>query len=494
MDAHLLPSIRPQAQTLARWRRLCLDRGIFRDNYGARVKSAEAARIGIIATLLTLGLANHASADEPGRILAQVTSAIRFRHPGLLNTLAELREIRDRIAAGEEPWKSNFLKLQASPFARRDYIPHPVAVVTKGFTEANEIRDAVAAYTQALLWVLTDEEWHAEKAAGIIDAWSHTLTSYVGLNWYLDPAWTAAPLAEAAEILRATYPQWQGGPRLTKSFNDVFLPILHNRMAFGNREFAVCNALVAIGVFNEDPAALYEGMDHWLSYVPSYFYIEEDGPEAKKADYWSTSPSDEFLMRLDAGRLPAGWTSWIELALGVKNQGDDRTPLTTWTTDELWKHPGTYLPGYTPETGGRDFGHTENAFVSVVNVAEIAWNQGIDLYSIVAHRLAVFMETMAAIRLGGPISKAAYGGALDLGNGLTPTYEVAYNHLHNVMGMNLPKTRALIETVIRQMGPVRFDRPFPPQFPSSLGTPRIWEQAGWTANWETLTHGELDRR
>lgn len=125
MDAHLLPSIRPQAQTLARWRRLCLDRGIFRDNYGARVKSAEAARIGIIATLLTLGLANHASADEPGRILAQVTSAIRFRHPGLLNTLAELREIRDRIAAGEEPWKSNFLKLQASPFARRDYIPHP---------------------------------------------------------------------------------------------------------------------------------------------------------------------------------------------------------------------------------------------------------------------------------------------------------------------------------------------------------------------------------
>jgi hypothetical protein len=192
--------------------------------------------------------------------------------------------------------------------------------------------------------------------------------------------------------------------------------------------------------------------------------------------------------------LPAGVTSWIELASQIKNQGDDRTPLTTWTTDELWKHPGTYLPGYTPETGGRDLGHTENAFVSAVNVAEIAWNQGIDIYSIAAPRLAVFMETMAAIRLGGPISQAAYGGVLDLGNGLTPTYEVAYNHLHNVMGLNLPKTRELIETVIRQMGPVRFVRPFPPQFPSSLGTPRIWEQAGWTANWETLTHGELDRR
>jgi hypothetical protein len=458
------------------------------------VKSTKAARIGIIAVLFAVFLANHASADASAGILAQVTPAIKFRHPGTMNSLAELREIRQRIAAGEEPWKSSFLKLQASPYARRDYRARPVAVVTKGNSETFGIRDGVAAYTQALLWVLTDEEWHAEKAAELIDAWSHTLTSYVGLNWYLDPAWAAAPLVEAAEILHATYPQWQGAPSLAKLFNDVFLPILHNRTAFGNREFAVCNALVAIGVFNDDPASFYEGIEHWLSYVPSYFYIAEDGTEAKKADYWSTSPADEFLTRLDAGRLPAGWTSWIELAKEVKNQGDDRTPLTTWTTDVLWKHPGTYLPGYTPETGGRDLGHTENAFVSAVNVAEIAWNQGIDIYSIAAPRLAVFMETMAAIRLGGPISHAAYGGVLDLGNGLTPTYEVAYNHLHNVMGLNLPKTRELIETVIRQMGPARFDRPFPPQFPSSLGTQRIWEQAGWTANWETLTHGELDRR
>lgn len=461
----------------------------------ARTRLALMAQLlGIVAALLSAALADPASADESERILAQITPAIQFRHPGTLSTLADLRKIRTKIAAGDEPWKSNFLKLEASPFARREYIPHPVAVVTKGVTENNEIRDAVAAYTQALLWVLTGDEWHAEKSAQLIDAWSHTLTSYLGLNWYLDPAWTAAPLVEAAEILRATYPSWQGAPRLAKSFNDVFLPILHNRMAFGNREFAVCNALVAIGVFNDDPAAFYEGIEHWLSYVPSFFYIEEDGPEAKKLGYWLTSPSDEFLRRLDAGRLPAGWTSWIELAQQIKSQGDDKTVLTKWTTEMQWNHPGTYLPGYTPETGGRDLGHTENAFLSAANVAEIAWNQGIDLYSVGAHRLAVFMETTARIRLGEPISPLAYGGVLDLGNGVAPTYEVAYNHLHNVMGISLPKTRELIVSVIRQMGPVRYERPFPPQFPSSLAATRIWEQAGWTANWETLTHGELDRR
>jgi hypothetical protein len=263
-------------------------------------------------------------------------------------------------------------------------------------------------------------------------------------------------------------------------------------MAFGNREFAVCNALVAIGVFNEDPAAFYEGIDHWVSYVPSYFYVEEDGRVAKKPDYWLTSPSDGELLEMDAGRLEARGTSWIELARRVRDLGDDKNVLTKWTVEEQWRYPGTFLPGYTPETGGRDLGHTENAFLSAVNAAEIARHQGIDLYSIGAHRLTVFMETTAGIRLGDPVSRAAYGGVLDLGNGLSPTYEVAYNYFHNVMGIRLPKTNRLINTAIRRMGPVYFRRPFPSEFPSSLAAPVIWAQAGWTANWETLTHADLD--
>ena len=449
------------------------------------------ARAGVAGAILYAALANSVCADESDKILAQITPTFVFRHPGTLNTLPELRKIQAKIRAGDEPWKSAFEKMQASPFARRDYTAHPVAVVSSGPTEANAIRDAVGAYTQALLWVLTGDEWHAQKAGDLIDAWSNKLTSFEGLAWYLDPAWIADPLVEAAEILHATYPKWGGAERLGRLFNDVFLPNLHGRMAFGNREFAVSNAMAAIGVFNEDRAAFYEGIHNWLRYIPSYFYVASDGPEPKQADYWLSSPSDEFLMQLDAGKSRAGWGSWIELSKGRK--GDDKTALTKDTVDELWKHPGAYLPGYTPEMGGRDLGHTENAFLSAVNVAEIAWNQGLDIYSIGAPRLSVFMETMASIRLGEPISPAAYGGNLPLGNGLAPTYEIAYNHLHNKMGIALPKTRQLIETAIRQMGPERFEPPFPPQFPASLHANRIWEQAGWTANWETLTHGELDR-
>jgi hypothetical protein len=450
----------------------------------------------LIFTLLFVCIVGPAAADTDGEILQLITPQFEFRHPGGLNSLAELQRIRNNIVAGKEPWKSNLVKLQASWLARSNYVPHPLVDVNFATPrEADlEYTDAEAAYAQALLWVFTNDPTHAQKAAEIIDAWSATVKTHTGMSWYLQSAWTPSIEAEAAEILRATYPQWQGATRFGKVLNDVYLPNLHNRMAFGNREFAVCNALVAIGVYNNDPAAFYEGISHWLSYVPSYFYVQGDGPQPKKPTYWLTSPSDEFLKTLDAQRLPPDWTSWIDLAKNVKNQGDDRTMLTKLAVDEQWKHPGAYIAGYTPETGGRDLGHTEGAFQQATYVAEIAWHQGLDLYSVIAPRLAVFMETMAAIRLGEPISPAAYGGTLDPGNGITPTYEIAYNHLHNVMGIELPKTRQLIETVIRQMGPTLFDRPFPPQFPASIRANRIWNQAIVTTNWETLTHADLDQK
>lgn len=72
--------------------------------------------------------------------------------------------------------------------------------------------------------------------------------------------------------------------------------------------------------------------------------------------------------------MPSDWTSWIDLAHGVKNQDDD-TSGQKWPLEKQWKYPGAYIPGYTPETGGRDLAHTEAAFIQAVNVAEIAWHQ-----------------------------------------------------------------------------------------------------------------------
>jgi hypothetical protein len=78
--------------------------------------------------------------------------------------------------------------------------------------------------------------------------------------------------------------------------------------------------------------------------------------------------------------------------------------------------------------------------------------------------------------------------------GMAATFEIAYNHCHNRMGIDLPKTRMLIQQAIR---------------PCLTKTPVI--SSGWTyldpepgirtnqinypatlwSAWETLTHAEL---
>jgi len=437
-----------------------------------------------------------ATEDTPAPV---IDSTFQFKHPGTLSSLGELTEVKERIAAGREPWKSSFDKLKGSLFARLTWTAKPVADPYSGINGAGdagalqEIRDSAAAQTQALLWVLTGDKRYAENSGKIMDAWSAVLKDHTGKNWYLNTAWSGCNWAEAGDLLHATYPDWQGAPQLQKMLNDVFLPVLHNRMAFGNREFAVCHAMAAIGVFNDDPAAFAEAIDHVATYTPEYFYITDDGPTPRTTDYWITSPTGDQLKSMEAGRLPKDWTSWIDQAKDVKNLGDDRTGLTRGSTDGLWKHPGAYLNGYCPETGGRDVAHAEAAFGSAIATMEIAWHQGIDLYKPNAKRLAAFMETTTAIRLGEPISKAAYGGVLNPGNGLGCTYETAYNHLHNILGLDLPTTHQYILAVSRNMkADSYYQAPFPPIFPPNLFGSRIWGQCGWSGGWETLTHGDLN--
>jgi hypothetical protein len=379
--------------------------------------------------------------------------APKFKHPGLLTNLSELATVRKHILAGDEPWHSEFVALQNSKYANANYTPHPFEIVSSGILGHNskgyieEWDDAVAAYSQTLLWIFTDDEVYARNAAKILDAWSSTLKVHEAESWYLDAAWAGAIFPLSAELLRATYPKWtpQEIEQFKHMLDTAFLPELHGRMAYGNREFAVINALMAIGVFNDDPAAFCEGLMHWESYVPDYIYLSTDGPQPASADFWKT-PDDSTLTAMDA-RLPPGSADWISAP--VHNFGDDHTMLEKGTVQQNWVEPGDkFVDGLSSETG-RDLGHAEMAFVGIVNAAEIAWHQGIDLYKPNAKRLAAFMELHAALRTGAQLPDGLYGGRPLNFSGLLPVYEIAYGRLVHDERMNLPHTKALLENVLR---------------------------------------------
>ncbi|MFA7344839.1 MAG: alginate lyase family protein [Terrimicrobiaceae bacterium] len=484
-------------------------------------------------------------ADTDGKDV-KILTPFKFTHPGLLNDLRELEFIKKKIAAGEQPWAGEFEKLKKHRFASLDYVAKmkPVPeVISCDFSGANnkgsleEQRDGNAAVTQALLWYFTGDEAYAKNAAQILDTYAATVTSHEGKNWYLEAAWVGSVFPVAADLLRSTYPAWQGAPRVAKWFNDVLLPPLHSRAAYGNRESAGLNALAAIGVFNEDTAALYTALQRWMNFVPAYHYLaEEDGPIPHLPDYWTpdVAPSEEFLLKLNAGTQPKDWTPWIQIAAEKWNInmrrgkfGDDITAMRKATLEErnpaaAWRGaPATYLSGYTAETA-RDLAHVDAGFNSEINTAEIAWHQGIDVYTPMQKRLTLFMETHLGLRLGikppPPLTlepsweamrKLRAGEKLEnaveirlIPYGISATWEIAYNHYANRQGIPLPNTRRVIDC-IRLTGPNGYKVPkgtepnadglweFPAPIPPLFATV-ISESAGWTALWEAFTHGELD--
>jgi hypothetical protein len=101
------------------------------------------------------------------------------------------------------------------------------------------------------------------------------------------------------------------------------------------------------------------------------------------------------------------------------------------------------------------------------------------------------MELQSFLRIGDPIPKVFYSTQA---TGMGGTYEIAYNHYHNRMGMELPKTEALIEQVLRPCFKKElvvspgfcFVRPDP-----GLRAEKITYPADLDIAWEALTHAEL---
>ncbi|MCE0497547.1 MAG: hypothetical protein LV481_06345 [Methylacidiphilales bacterium] len=400
----------------------------------------------------------------------------------------------------------------------------PPAVISSGISGRGavgafeEMDAANAAYAQALMFFFTGDKTFARNGEKILETYAATVTSHEGQAWYLLVSWTGAIFPMAADLLHATDPDWKNDRVIAKWFNDVFLPPLHNRIAFGNRELAVINAMGAIGVYNEDPAAFYEALNHWVNCVPAYYYLTDDGPAPKVPDYWTpeVTPSDEFLTTLDAPTFPKDWTSWIAQSrenFSVDKRrgklGDDITYMTKSVNAKdpgiVWTGaPGTYVNGYCAENS-RDLGHVEVAFDSAMNLAEIAWNQGIDVYTPAAKRLTTFMEVFASLRLGEPPPASVTTPLHPMAMG--DIYEIPYNHYHNLMGIDLPNTQKILETVFIPAAGARIDPVAPGDAGHDPANPRLYKFpapypslfafhiAGddvWLAAFQPLTHRDLN--
>jgi hypothetical protein len=117
----------------------------------------------------------------------------------------------------------------------------------------DEQRDCVAAYTQALLWFITQDKTYASNAIKIMNAWSSTLTGgHKNSNGPVQAAWCGEQFPRAAEIIRYTSDAWSADDieKFKTMLKEQYVPSLVNGSGEnGNKELSMSEALINIGVF-----------------------------------------------------------------------------------------------------------------------------------------------------------------------------------------------------------------------------------------------------
>jgi hypothetical protein len=369
----------------------------------------------VLAVLLALPscVVSPETAPEDSAPQASPVEAKVFVHPGVLVDEAQLAFVKGKIAAKAEPWLGAFDAAAASSLGSLSYKPGAIATVECGPYSNPDIGcsaekdDADAAYTHALLWAYTGQTAHAQKAVEIMNAWSGTLKAHTNSNAPLQSAWVGSVFPRAAEIIRYTYSGWAKADvaRFEAMLRNVYLPeVMHGSTANGNWELSMADATLAIGVFLDDHTVFDAGLALWRGRVPAYVYLGSDG---------ALPVNPPHVSKISKSALVSYWYGQTK-----------------------------FVDGLAQETC-RDLGHVQLGFAAMIDAAETARIQGVDLYAEQANRITAAYEFHAKLLDGETVPSWLCGGHVQAVTH-SPTWEIGYNAYAGREGKSLPATKALV--------------------------------------------------
>ena len=332
------------------------------------------------------------------RNIKWVTGGPSYLHPGISHTQSTLDFVKEKVEGKEEPWFTAFEKVISSSQAELGWEPQPHVHVERGpynnpnIGSSDFSQDAKAAYTHALLWALTEKEAHAKKAAQIIDAWSVMLESISNHDARLLVGMEGYYFCNAAELLKHT---WRGWPQDNQTqfesmLRGVFYPTIKDFYPSANGNW---------------DASMLQTM------LAMGVYLDDRSMFDRAIDYY----------------------------LNGKGNGAVR---------HYFKPTG-----QCQETG-RDQGHTQMGLDYLANTCEIAWSQGVDLYSAFDNRLLKGFEYTAKYNLGFAVpyepyrsyqGRYHYKSISDKARGrLRPMYEKVLHHYQHRKGIETPFTEQAV--------------------------------------------------
>jgi hypothetical protein len=207
-------------------------------------------------------------------------------------------------------------------------------------------------------------------------------------------------------------------------FKRAYYPQLNTMSTWnGNVDLTQIDAMMAIAVFCDDTNEFAMGLSRLAKRVPSYFY-------------------------LTPGPVPA---------IG----GDGGNVQSFWSNPTLWTN------GLTQETCRDNGHHAQFALGSALHAAEVAWHQGVDVYTSNSFRFTSALELMGKQFVTGSMQGTCANNTPTADR--YDTWEVGYTHYHYRAGLPMTNTAQVITTQIR---------------PNASRT-------DWNLVWETLTHANL---
>lgn len=240
-------------------------------------------------------------------------------------------------------------------------------------------QDSTQCYLHAVLWLITGNDQNATKSCDILMKWSKECESIKGGNAPLECAWAFPPFTRAAEILKYTWTKWTADHE--KTFN-----------AFIDR----------VGM----PALLGR-------------YVE-----IKK---WNNN----WILTM------------IECLIQIGLYRNDVAMVNKYAREFITVMPCCIFEnGFSTETK-RDQCHLQFQIGSLVQVCEMLFHQGMDLYGLNNNRISKCMEYHAFILNGGVPPEVKKEELKDVWF-LHCSWEIGYNHYVNRKKMQMPETNKLL--------------------------------------------------
>lgn len=314
-----------------------------------------------------------------------------FNHPGLSYSADDILQMKRQIATKSEPAYSTFEALKSSGYsALTPGTPDPVTAIAEGKFNNTIGVDGRKAHDLALLYVLTNDSRYADEALKHINRYTGLTNCSARGTAPLDNGKIYLML-EAAELLR-DYKGWSTADReqfeamlvypgysttafpdshysLDDSANDItFYWNIYNfdPTRWGNQGLFAARALMAMGIF----------LDNELMYERALRYVRAQESRPDDLPYRKGYPA-RGAMNSESEYLDDYKFTWKNGDTGFI--GDEAIPYYIYANGQC-------------QEACRDQGHVMAGLGQLVDLAEMAWHQGDDLYADFDHRILLGAE------------------------------------------------------------------------------------------------------